>query len=615
LNKPVPGSLQAAMKESDRGTLCDTCFTHFHDPMEISLSDPRFANRKKAERTLLMQTKEAYLVGQQIHQGVVTDHRYDNLVQPCEECSWRSATWRCEDCRQIYCHSCLTGLHSIGGPFSKHSAELLPYYTPEMHANYIISYKEQRMHERMNVVIRAAQEAREQFKSQSIVRLQTWWRRIYYARIGHHIMHVSRLKVRKKYRERKKEEYIRSDRTYKWLDLFGKAPSLKSDTKEEKVLKTLPAWWRQRAREYIWKNQSDWGHYRVSRTEPQKGYPKQGFNVGTLEELKEQAKKGGYRLPGFVSMKKKESTHKTQTDLSHLVKIGVIVRVSDFLYMIRAVTDSTITFDRKWHDKDSDELLFKMPTFNDEKYSQYYKFKYKLASALINNVFGQWYYKAYYSYHKRVLKLALKQMKECKKKKQMKMMNEWKTTALNSQTAANWAACYIADDVGDADLSEQQEIVTEDANAAEIEAQKALRKATKGKDPDAELSRADLAELLNNAPDDDTRLAIVQKMRKPGQRYYPIQIELDMRKREEEEMPIDELIATADDWIIEQDIQTGNTIYVHKERLEMSNDEPKALILKKKRDAEADKTKASFEEAKKRMEAVQKNLSKGKKKF
>ena len=616
LNKPVPGSLQAAMKESDRGTLCDTCFTHFHDPMEISLSDPRFASRKKNERTLFMQTKEAYLVGQQIHQGDVTDHRYDNLVQPCEECSWRSATWRCEDCRQIYCHSCLTGLHSIGGPFSKHSAELLPYYTPEMHANYILSYKEQRMHERMNTVVRAAQEAREQFKSQSIVRLQTWWRRIYYARIGHHIMHVSRLKVRKKYRERKKEEQKRLDRTYQWLDIFGKAPVLKSDTKEERVLKTLPAWWRQRAREYIWKNQSDWGFYRVSRTEPQKGFPKQGFDVGTLEELKEQAKKGGYRLPGFVSLKRKQSTHNTHTDLRLLVKVGVIVRMSDFIYMIRAITDSTITLDRKWHEKDRDELIFKMPTFNNEKFSQYYKFKYKLTSGLINNIFGQMYFKAYYAYHKQVLTLAIKQMKECKKKKQMKMMNEWKTTALNSQMAASWAACYIADDVGDADLSEQQENVQEeDANAAEINAQKALRKATKGKDPDAELSRADLAELLNSAQDDDTRLAIVKKMRKPGQRYYPIQIEVDMRKRFEEEMPIDELIASADNWLIEQDLQTGNTVYIHKETLEMSNDEPKALTLKKKRDAEADKTKASYEEAKKRMEAVQKNLSKGKKKI
>ena len=143
---------------------------------------------------------------------------------------------------------------------------------------------------------------------------------------------------------------------------------------------------------------------------------------------------------------------------------------------------------------------------------------------------------------------------------------------------------------------------------------KALRKATKGKDPDAELSRADLAELLNSATDDDTRLAIVKKMRKPGQRYYPIQIEVDIRKQEEEEMPINELIASADNWIIEQDIQTGNTIFIHKYTLEMSNDEPRAITMKKKRDADADKTKASYEEAKKRMEAVQKNLSKGKKK-
>ena len=615
LNKPVAGSLQAAMKESERGTLCDTCFTHFHDPIEISLADPKFANRKKAERTMMMQTKEAYLVGQQIHQGVITDHRFDNLIEPCEECQWRSATWRCDDCRQIYCHSCLTGLHSIGGPFSKHRAELLPYYTPEMHANYMLSYKEQRMHERMNIVIRAAQEAREQFKSQSIVRVQTWWRRIYYAREGHRIMHIARLKIRKAHRERKKDEPTRANTKYKMLDIFGKAPTLRSDTKEEKVLKRLPAWWRQRAREYIWRNQSDWGFYKVSRTEPQKGTPKQGFSVGTFDELLDQAQKGGYRLPGNVLMKKKESTHTTMTDLSNLVKPGVMIRVANVIYCTRAVTENTITFDRRWHKTNSEELIFRMPTFNDEKYCQYYKLKYKLTSGIINNFAGQLYFKAYYSYHKGILKLAIKQMKECKKKKQIKMMNEWKATALNSQQAANWALCYIADDMGDADLSEQQENKDENPDDAESQAAKAIRKATKGLDADADISKSDLAELLSNAPDDATKLAIAQKMRKPGQRYYPIQVEVDIRKRLEDEMTLDELIATADDWLIEQDIQTGNTIYIHKETLAMSNDEPKALTLKKKRDAEEAATKASYEEAKKRMEAVQKNLTKGKKKF
>jgi len=615
LNKPTPGSLQAAMKESERGTLCDTCFTHFHDPMEISLTDPKFANRKKAERTLMMRTKEAYLVGQQIHQGVVTDHRYDNLVETCEECQWRSATWRCDDCHQIYCHSCLTGLHSIGGPFSKHRAELLPYYTPEMHANYIVSYKEQRMHERMNVVIRAAQEAREQFKSQSIVRLQTWWRRLYYSKEGHRLMRIARLKMRKVHRERKKDEATRSNPNYKLLDMLGRAPALKSDTKEEKVLKHLPAWWRQRAREYIWKNQSDWGFYRVSRTEPQKGTPKLGFGVGTVNELIDQAKRGGYRLPGKVFMKRKQNTHNTATDLSSIVKPGIIIRVTDTIYCIRAVSDSTITFDRRWHKADSEELIFKMPTFNNEKYCQYYKFKYRLSSGLVNNFAGQLYYKAYYSYHKSVMRMAIKQMKECKKKKNTKMMNEWKATALNSQQAANWALCYISDDIGDADLSEQQENQDEDADGAEKEAAKAIKKATKGLNPDMELSKAELAQLLENAPDDETKLAIAKKLRKPGERYYPIQVEINIRHRLEDEMTLDELIATADNWSVERDIQTGNTIYVHKETLEMSNDEPKALIMKKKRDAEEATTKASYDEARKRMEAVQKNLNKSKKKF
>ena len=63
----------------------------------------------------------------------MTDHHFDFTVQPCEECGVRAASWRCNDCTQIYCHTCLTGLHSMGGPFASHRAEKLPYYTKEMH--------------------------------------------------------------------------------------------------------------------------------------------------------------------------------------------------------------------------------------------------------------------------------------------------------------------------------------------------------------------------------------------------------------------------------------------------------------------------------------------------
>ena len=57
---------------------------------------------------------------------------------------------------------------------------------------------------------------------------------------------------------------------------------------------------RQRAREYIWKNQDDWGFYLSSGLVERKGRPKKGFDVGLPAELSDQAQNGGWRMPGTV---------------------------------------------------------------------------------------------------------------------------------------------------------------------------------------------------------------------------------------------------------------------------------------------------------------------------
>ena len=172
LQRPAAGSIQATMKESARGLYCDACFVHHHDAIEKHLEDN--ADRKLAERQLL-RSKDAYLVsllglsclvcqqhcklypywvcpimrvsvclfflrflhsiltmmkflscyflqvGQLLRQRMDTTHRFDNLMQSCEECLWRCGSWRCVTCCQIYCHTCLTALHSIGGPFGLHT--------------------------------------------------------------------------------------------------------------------------------------------------------------------------------------------------------------------------------------------------------------------------------------------------------------------------------------------------------------------------------------------------------------------------------------------------------------------------------------------------------------
>jgi hypothetical protein len=73
---------------------------------------------KRRERMLLFNSKDGYLIGSQIHKQTITyeegavrstRHKYDNLIEPCEECETAGAAWRCLDCTQIYCWRCLIG--------------------------------------------------------------------------------------------------------------------------------------------------------------------------------------------------------------------------------------------------------------------------------------------------------------------------------------------------------------------------------------------------------------------------------------------------------------------------------------------------------------------------
>jgi hypothetical protein len=71
---------------------------------------------------------------------------------------------------------------------------------------------------------------------------------------------------------------------------------LKSDTKQEKVLRPIPWPFRRLAKEFIWGNQDDWGFFKTSRTDPRKGVPRHGFDVGTIDELYAQAQGGGTEM-------------------------------------------------------------------------------------------------------------------------------------------------------------------------------------------------------------------------------------------------------------------------------------------------------------------------------
>lgn len=78
MRKPKPGSVQELITE-DRGLFCDTCFCFMHDEHEQALQDKPI-EEKTAALLVAEQTRQAFLVGQSIHQQVVTTHNFAHMV-------------------------------------------------------------------------------------------------------------------------------------------------------------------------------------------------------------------------------------------------------------------------------------------------------------------------------------------------------------------------------------------------------------------------------------------------------------------------------------------------------------------------------------------------------
>ena len=290
IQRPKPGELVREVAKGDRGLYCDSCFSHTHDQLQ-QVNDENHPIGKFRQYALLSKTKEAYLKNANLQRKLLCDHKYDALVEPCGECSVNSASWRCRDCHQLYCHVCLSHIHTAG-VFKKHVAERLPYFTVEMARSYRQQEAIHRTQNKFNKLKNAEARRREKFRLESIVKIQTWYRKLYWGRKGQRHMKALRIRMRRDFKYRKKEtSKKRNTFTYKVLDFFSKAPILFSDTKEEKILKRVNIFWRQSVKQIIWKNQSDWGFYK--HLNPCKGIPKRGFDVGTIEELIDQSQNGG----------------------------------------------------------------------------------------------------------------------------------------------------------------------------------------------------------------------------------------------------------------------------------------------------------------------------------
>lgn len=447
---PVPlGNIKESVEESCRGLYCDTCFTYEHDRSQKSLNIQQ--QRRRRLKNILAYTKQAYLIHNHLHQSLDTNHHFDNLVQTCEECNWRSSSWRCVDCNQIYCNICLVGLHSMGGPFSRHKAEQLPYYTPQMHTSFKNDIDRQMIKIKLTQLNRDEAIKKELKQRDMALKIQSWWRMVYIGRLGRKEMKRRRRRQRITYKAYKKEsEESRRKVTYMLLNLLGYAPSLATDTREDAVLRSVNVFQKQNVREVIWKNKDDWGFYRVSRTSPRKGTPISGFNVGTIEELSDQARCGGYRLPGRVFVVPGSNKFKTSYDLSSIIRAGEIVRIRTRCFGVVEVEGLNIIVNRFWRagteesrGKDDAEIMYRMPMYNGEPSVLSSRLRYLSYSTSVENPVSQGLIQLYKFYAQRMMSFSLSMVHMNRSNGMKEEADSWRATSMKYADTIRYATSFL----------------------------------------------------------------------------------------------------------------------------------------------------------------------------
>eukprot|EP00605_Chrysophyceae_sp_TOSAG23-4_P001444 GSChrysophyteH1.ASY1.ANO1.1572.1 assembled CDS len=650
-NKPEPGSPLELMKETERGTMCDTCFNHSHNEHEIERQHAP-DDIKLAAKNIFEKSRAAYLVVQQLRLRLKTTHKYLNLVQECEECLSRSASWRCLDCQQVYCNRCLLGLHSMGGPFAQHKGERLPYYSPEMHQSYLSDQRTKKFQSRMEDVNKIWAKRLEELKLKSSIQIQSWWRMIRGSRVGLQHMLAQRKAQRRSWRQRQAENVIRNTRKFKILQFLGYAPPLASDTKEEKVLNRISIFGKQFAREYIYQNRDDFGHYKtvtktrnkvgkmVSKvTYARKGIPRAGFDVGTIDELHKQARSGGFRLPGYVKVKRGDARVDTTCNLEELVSPGMLVKVGPGYFKIRSVKSDHVTLDRTWRfprNRTGDEVMYRLPVYADESHRRYYQFLYWGTNYAISNPVSQFYFSLHQSVFTAAATWGERFMMLCKKFGFRQGAKNWQKYVTQQERRARWARNLRNGEDDIADLGE----LTKSGKKADAKKEKKERKpkkvkktkdaqispeaeaesgsasapaspstvaAQKAEEAAAEAAAEEEAELaafmddevdyddLDEGPDED------EDQRDFTKPWVANDEEVAARAAREALMTREELASTAGEWSEHVDPMTENVYWVHDETLEMVMMMPASMRMEIVLREEEEKNRKDMEDAIKRM--------------
>ncbi|CAM9489971.1 unnamed protein product, partial [Chrysoparadoxa australica] len=286
--------------------------------------------------------------------GTGTPHAWSPLVVMCIECKRYAARWLCKTCDDVFCTGCFTRLHRHG-TMSTHPVEKLPYYTRDMHMQYEMDTKLLKHLEAAHEAKLRRKQELEQQKVRAACTIQAAWRGMVGRVEGKKILKSGRRKMRCDWHQRKKDDAeYRSHVLYKLEDALGVATALKSDTLEEMLLKGLPRWKRAKARSDINNNREDILWFHKDEAKKLKRQTRRGFEIGTKEELQDQVKSLGVRLPGTHTLKEGYRSITTSCDLSGIVKPKSYVRLGgeSTVMKVNSVTDTRIVMDRVWRGAD-----------------------------------------------------------------------------------------------------------------------------------------------------------------------------------------------------------------------------------------------------------------------
>lgn len=588
--KPNDVGVERDVPKADKGLYCDCCFTHIHDQLQ-QVNDANHPIAKFRHYNLLKSTNEGYLKQGNLRRKILSEHKYDNLVEPCEECNFMSASWRCTECNQLYCHGCLFDIHT-SGVFKKHKAERLSYFTIEMAKNYRTQEAIFRTQTKFNKLKKEEARKRERFYLESIVRIQTWYRKSYWGRKGRRQMKALRTKMRRDYKYRKKETLKkRSKFFYKVLDFFSQAPKLFSDTKEERIMKRINVLWRQQIKEVIWKNQTDWGFYQ--HLNPRKGVPKRGFEIGTIEELIDQAQNGGYRLPGLIDMKQTLKIHRTTTSLVDILKPGEIIRVRDQLIRVVKVGDDGLEFASRWRYKSSPidgEIFYRMPCDKSTFYKLKFYYQQFKQSKLATNTYWFSYAKLLSICERFCNQLAEPDEKDGRRDKDQL---SWFKKAKYYQRKILWAESFIISDDGVPKPKTTAVDEGFDEDLDELSTEKNLEPYIK------DLLLILRSETRGGQSEIESEKTIsLLKARKPNTEWYATPIEILMEQQRISKISNEDLIAEAKDWETLYDSFAGKKYYFNKVTKQRMVLEPPQILARKDQEADQLKKQKTFEDTK-----------------